>query len=238
MHTLTFTGQGGVGFERSARITTPDLHRIVETATEGRIGPKDFVPSPVAHPHCYSIAYVLMLDGGGYVPFTRFMSRARVFDLLSDSLYMQPREKVERYLAEAIDDIWANSEEKFPDGERLLTTLKRLIQQMFPSAGPIDLAQRQKIAERSTKAIYIHSHMDEETFDVSRIMKCSIGVPEADGSNIPTCSYNVLYRERDPRFADPEMLARIKAHRGPAFEAAPPLAHHEPSAKKRSLPLL
>ena len=31
--------------------------------------------------------------------------------------------------------------------------------------------------------------------DVARIMKCSIGVPEVDGSNIPTCSYNVLYRE-------------------------------------------
>src|SRR5207302_9704007 len=53
---LTFTGQGGVGFERSARITVPDLHAIVEKATEGRIVPKDFVPSPVAHPHCYSIS--------------------------------------------------------------------------------------------------------------------------------------------------------------------------------------
>jgi uncharacterized radical SAM superfamily Fe-S cluster-containing enzyme len=219
MHTLTFTGQGGVGFERSARITTPDLHAIVEEHTKGRIGPKDFVPSPVAHPHCYSIAYVLVLDGApptltsGYVPFTRFMSRARVFDLLSDSLYMQPREKVERYLAEAIDDIWAN-EESVPEADRVLATLKRLIGDMFPSSGAIALDKRQKIAERASKAIYIHSHMDEENFDVSRIMKCSIGVPETDGSNIPTCSYNILYREKDPRFADPEMLARIHAAPG------------------------
>jgi 7,8-dihydro-6-hydroxymethylpterin dimethyltransferase len=208
MHTLTFTGQGGVGFERTARITTPDLHRIVEQATEGRIGPKDFVPSPVAHPHCYSISYVLMLDGGGYVPFTRFMPRARVFDLLSDSLYMQPREKVERYLGEAIDDIWAR-EDEIPDAQRLLSTLRRLIEEMFPASGAIALETRQKIAERATKAIYIHSHMDEENFDVSRIMKCSIGVPETDGSNIPTCSYNVLYREKDKRFADPAMLTRM-----------------------------
>lgn len=208
MHTLTFTGQGGVGFERSARITTPDLHRIVEQATDGRIGPKDFVPSPVAHPHCYSICYVLMLDGGGYVPFTRFMPRARVFELLADSLYMQPREKVERYLGEAIDDIWAR-EDEIPDAPRLLSTLRRLIEEMFPASGAIPLERRQKIAERATKAIYIHSHMDEENFDVSRIMKCSIGVPETDGSNIPTCSYNVLYREKDRRFADPAMLARM-----------------------------
>jgi hypothetical protein len=243
MHTLTFTGQGGVGFERSARITTPDLHAIVEKATAGRIGPKDFVPSPVAHPHCYSIAYLLVLDGDapslteGYVPFTRFMPRARVFDLLSDSLYMQPREKVERYLAEAIDDIWARADE-IPEAERLLATLKRLIQEMFPSSGAIPLGERQKIAERATKAIYIHSHMDEENFDVSRIMKCSIGVPESDGSNIPTCSYNVLYRERDPRFADPEMLGRIKAHRGPAFEDPPPIQASPAASGKRSLPIL
>jgi MoaA/NifB/PqqE/SkfB family radical SAM enzyme len=29
LHTLTFTGQGGVGFQRSARITIPDLHRRI-----------------------------------------------------------------------------------------------------------------------------------------------------------------------------------------------------------------
>jgi uncharacterized radical SAM superfamily Fe-S cluster-containing enzyme len=209
MHTLTFTGQGGVGFERAARITTPDLHRIVDEATGGRIAPKDFVPSPVAHPHCYSIAYLLMLDGGGYVPFTRFLTRARVFDLLSDSLYMQPREKVERALGEAIDDIWAR-EDEIEDAPKLLATLRRLIEEMFPASGAIAFEKRQKIAERATKAIYIHSHMDEENFDVSRIMKCSIGVPETDGSNIPTCSYNVLYREKDERFAAPAMLARMQ----------------------------
>jgi len=237
MHTLTFTGQGGAGFTRAARITTPDLHTIVEQATEGRIGPKDFVPSPVAHPHCYSISYLLVLDDkptltSGYVPFTRFMPRARVFDLLADSLYMQPREKVERYLLDAIDDIWAKTgtPEEIPESELLLASLKRLIKEMFPADGALPLEVRQKIAERVTKAIYIHSHMDEENFDVSRIMKCSIGVPETDGSNIPTCSYNVLYREKDHRFADPEMLARIAAaHPEPAMSGEP---------KKRALPII
>src|SRR5947209_14922373 len=62
-------------------------------------------------------------------------------------------------------------------------------------------------------ADYIHSHMDEENFDVARVMKCCVGVPEADGSNIPTCSYNVLYREKDRRFAAPEMLRRMEQTR-------------------------
>jgi uncharacterized radical SAM superfamily Fe-S cluster-containing enzyme len=212
LHTLTFTGQGGTGFTRSARITTPDLHHIIHEATGGRIVAKDFVPSPLAHPHCYSICYLLMLDGGGFVPYTRFMSRAKLFELLEDSIYIAPREKVENVLRDAMDEIWCNPG-SLAEGERVLATLKRLLGEMFPSAGPIPLEERQKIAERTSKAIYIHSHMDEESFDVSRIMKCSVGVPEVDGSNVPTCAYNVLYREKDARFADAGMLARMSADR-------------------------
>jgi hypothetical protein len=102
---------------------------------------------------------------------------------------------------------------------------------MFPPGKPIALDVRQKIAERAIKAVYIHSHMDEESFDVARVMKCSIGVPEVDGSNIPTCSYNVLYRENDMRFADKEMLERMgRTERHPLLNAAP--------TGKRSLPLI
>jgi uncharacterized radical SAM superfamily Fe-S cluster-containing enzyme len=226
LHTLTFTGQGGVGFTRNARITTPDLHRIFAEHTGGKIAWTDFVPSPLAHPHCYSICYLLCLDDGGYVPFTRFMPRAKLFELLADSIYIQPRENVEKVLRDAIDEIWANPE-GLPESERVLATLKRLIKDMFPSSGPLSLHDRQKIAERASKAIYIHSHMDEETFDVSRIMKCSVGVPDVDGSNIPTCSYNILYREKDARFANPEMLARMHDTR-PAPTAA----------KNKALPIL
>lgn len=212
LHTLTFTGQGGTGFHRSARITTPDLHRILTEATAGKLRWTDFVPSPLAHPHCYSICYVLMLDDGGYVPFTRFLGRARLFELLSDSIYIQPRERIEQMLRDAIDELWA-APDSLPESEAVLKTLKRLVREMFPEDGALPLAERQKIAERASKAIYIHSHMDEESFDVSRIMKCSVGVPEADGSNIPTCAYNVLYREKDARFAGPDAQTLLNASR-------------------------
>ncbi len=224
LHTLTFTGQGGTGFQRTARITTPDLHRILQDSTGGKIRWTDFVPSPLAHPHCYSICYLLMLDGGGYVPFARFMGRAKLYELLSDSIYIQPREKVERVLQDCIDELWSNPDQ-LPEAEAVLKTLKRLVRDMFPSEGPLPLDVRQRIAERASKAIYIHSHMDEESFDVSRLMKCSVGVPEEDGSNIPTCAYNVLYRERDARFADKSMLERTESLRS------------DPVAK-RSLPLV
>ena len=65
-----------------------------------------------------------------------------------------------------------------------------------------DLGAEAKLsaAERYSKAIYIHTHMDEETFDVDRIRQCCVGMPNADGTSIPSCSYNILYRERDARF--------------------------------------
>jgi uncharacterized radical SAM superfamily Fe-S cluster-containing enzyme len=43
--------------------------------------------------------------------------------------------------------------------------------------------------------------MDEASFDTDRVRQCCVGVPSADGGNVPTCSYNILYRERDPRFS-------------------------------------
>ncbi len=220
MHTLTFTGQGGVGFDRNARITTPDLQRRIQEHTDGRIVPNDFVPSPLAHPHCYSICYVLLIEGGTYVPFARFIPRNTVYDLLQDSLYLEPRERTEQVLREAIDRLWVDPD-TLPESEAVLAALKRLVGNLYPSDRPaLSLRERRRAAERAVKCIYIHSHMDEESFDVARVMKCSIGVPLADGGNIPTCSYNVIYRERDPRFAEPETLQRMD------------------EGRKRSLPVL
>src|SRR5262245_347325 len=125
LHTLTFTGQGGVGFDRKARITIPDLHRRLEQATDGRISWRDFVPSPLAHPHCYSICYLLCLDGGGYVPFARLTSREKLYELLADSLYIEPREALEEVFRDMIDALWADPD-RLPESRAVLATLKRL----------------------------------------------------------------------------------------------------------------
>jgi uncharacterized radical SAM superfamily Fe-S cluster-containing enzyme len=211
LHTLTFTGENGSAFGRSSRITTPDLHRALEVHTRGRLSPRDFVPSPLAHPHCYSIAYLLMLDDGGFVPFARLMPRAKLFELLGDTLYIEPGPRIDEAFRDIIDDLWGDPD-KLPESEAVLRTLKRLLRELFPPE-PLPLSQQRKVAERSVKAVYIHSHMDEENFDVSRIMKCCVGVPEADGTNIPTCSYNVLYREKDRRFTTEAQESRMATTR-------------------------
>jgi uncharacterized radical SAM superfamily Fe-S cluster-containing enzyme len=60
--------------------------------------------------------------------------------------------------------------------------------------------ERQKIAESAVRTIYIHSHMDEDTFDCSRAMLCPDLVPSEPGRLIPACTYNLFYRMGDENF--------------------------------------
>ncbi len=220
LHTLTFTGQGGVGFQRTGRITVPDLQQLVCDASAGRVTPKDFVPSPLAHPHCYSICYLLCLEDGDYIPFTQLTSRATLYGLLQDSLYIEPRAKLEEVFRAIIDDLWVNPD-KVEKSEQVLKAIKRLLRDLYPPGKPLDITARRRISERSVKAVYIHSHMDEETFDAAKVMKCCVAVPETDGTSTPTCAYNVIYREQDERFADDGMLKRMDETRPDGPKALP-----------------
>lgn len=210
-HPMTFTGQSGSHFERSARYTAFDALADIERQTQGRIRIDDFVPSPLAHPLCYQIAYLLRLRDGRWIPFTRFMSREDLRSLLSLALYIVPGPEMEQILADVLNRLWAG-EVHCEDAEKVLDSLKDLVSRMF--AQDTDEQKRMLMAETCTKAIYVHTHMDEETFDSDRIRKCCVGMPGPDGSNIPSCAYNVLYRERDARFTPQPAVPLVQLGRG------------------------
>ena len=199
-HTITYTGQSGVSFPRDGRISMYEVLERIEETTAGLLRPTDWVSSPCAHPLCYQIAYMLIdPQGGPAVPFTRFISPSTLYDCLSDRLYIEPSAKLEMALQEAIDRLWADAEDD-PEAERVLRILKNLLAEMFPSDRPISAAQALRVSERACKAIYLHSHMDEETFDTERLAQCCDSNCYADGSTIPVCAYNVLYRETEAHF--------------------------------------
>jgi len=198
IHSMTFTGQGGTGFDLDSRITTFDIIEGIAKYSNGVIKVDDFLPSPCAHPLCYQTCYLLDTVDQGFVPFARFMSKDQIRTLLTDNLYMEPGMRLEQVFNDVINELWASD---VPDeiSASVLKTIKRNLNEMFPSKA-IGYAEQQRISEKSAKTIYIHSHMDEHNFDTDRIRQCCVGVPSADGGNIPTCAYNILYRERDPRF--------------------------------------
>lgn len=198
LHTMTFTGQYGVSFERQARYTTFEVLRDIEQQSQGRVRVDDFVPSPSAHPMCYLITYLIRLDDGQWVPMTRFMPPQDMRDLISHTLYMEPDERTQRKLQDIINRLWAGEIDSELDPDLVLSALKRIVNEIYaPQLSPLE---RMRASERSTKAIYVHAHMDEETFDTDRIQQCCVGIVNPDGTNLPSCAYNVLYRERDPRF--------------------------------------
>jgi 7,8-dihydro-6-hydroxymethylpterin dimethyltransferase len=198
LHTMTFTGQGGSRFNRRARYTTFDVLTDLEQQTQGLLRVSDFVPSPSAHPMCYLITYLLRLDDGRWLPFPRFMQPEDLRALLTGTLYLEPTPQVEQRLQDVLTRVWTE-EIECPERELVLSTLKSLLARMF--APGLTQAQRTRIGELSSKAVYVHSHMDEETFDTDRIRQCCVGIREPSGANIPSCAYNVLYRNRDERFS-------------------------------------
>ncbi len=198
IHTITYTGQGGASFDRSGRISMIEVLQRIEETSDGLLRASDFVPSPSAHPLCYQIAYLLLDDEGGPpVPFLRFLDRETMIACLADHLYLEPGARLEGALQDAITTLWARGE---PGDERTLRLLDALVRKLFPRGKRLSPAAALRASERAVKAVYVHSHMDEETFDVERAYQCCDSNCYADGKTVPVCNYNVLYRDKDPRF--------------------------------------
>ena len=197
IHPLTFTGQGGASFNRAARITPDEVLRAI--AVQCAMSVDDFVPSPLAHPLCYQCSYLLRLPSGQWLPFTRFMRRDQLRELLSEGLYLSPGPRMEQTFREVIDALWSG-EFACTLAAEVLEALRSLLDGLFDATQ--SESARLKSAEQQTRAIYVHTHMDEESFDTDRVRLCPVGIREADGRNVPSCSYNVLYRRADTRFVD------------------------------------
>lgn len=215
-HPLAFTGQSGADFDRGARYTTYDALVDLETQTEGRLRVDDFVPHPLAHSLCYLVTYVLRLDDGRWLPFPRFMEVEDLRALLASGLYIEPTSETEDLLHGVINRLWAGDIE-CTESDAVLEALQRMIREVF--AGDLSPAERLRRSESAAKAVYVHTHMDEETFDTDRIRGCSVGMPGPDGTNVPSCAYNVLYRERDARFMmrpEPALVQLGKGRMGDA----------------------
>jgi uncharacterized radical SAM superfamily Fe-S cluster-containing enzyme len=199
IHTVTFTGQSMGRFDASTRLTVPDvLDRIIEK--NPFVSKQAFLPSPCAHPMCYSTCYFLKLENGRVVPFTDFLAEKDMLRALTGHLYMEPTLNTEEVLKEAVNVLWSSSEQT-EKGEQILMTLRALLNDMFGSRG-MDFSARQQRAEKTLKAVYVHSHMDAANFDIARVRQCCVAVPDGQGGHIPTCSYNTIYRAKDPRFCE------------------------------------
>ena len=162
--------------------------------TDGAMRASHFFAHAGAHPLCYSVAYYLN-DHGAYRSLTEFFTEVELRQMLGDGYLLQPQDSTRELFCRAIDRLWAEG-----DPTNVLPAVRRLVQRMYPSGKRLASAERQAVAEESVFAVCLHSHMDEDTLDLARLVACPDQVPDAEGRLIPACAYNLFYREKDPRF--------------------------------------
>lgn len=194
IQTMTFTGKGGKNFRPRETMPLDGAAKAIESATHGAMRADHFFPHAGAHPLCYSVAYYLK-DNGALRSLTDFLTVEELRQMLGHGYLLQPGDDSQDVFRAAIDRLWAAG-----DDAKLLPAIKGLVERIFPSGQSLSRAARQAVAEESLLAVYIHSHMDEDTLDLARLVACPDQVPDPEGRLIPACAYNLFYRQKDPRF--------------------------------------
>jgi uncharacterized radical SAM superfamily Fe-S cluster-containing enzyme len=194
VQTMTFTGKGGKSFQPHEPMTLDGAATAIEKWAGGTMKAKDFFPHAGAHPLCYSVAYYLK-DGERLRSLTDFFTATELREMLGHGYLLQPGNDGHELFRRAIDRLWSAG-----DADRLLPSVRRLVDRMYPAGRTLSPPERQAVAEENLLAVYLHAHMDEDTFDVARVVVCPDQVPDPEGRLIPACAYNLFYREKDPRF--------------------------------------
>jgi uncharacterized radical SAM superfamily Fe-S cluster-containing enzyme len=192
IQTMTYTGQGGGRWPVRSHIPVDQAAHIVCEHSGDMLESSDFLPRPSAHPLCYLTCYMLK-SGGNFLPFARFASAEKILELMTDS-YLIRLEGGDDFFREVIDDQYARGMTEY------LKVFRKLIETLYPQHKSLDMFERQRLAESFVRTVYIHAHMDEDTFDCSRAMLCPDLVPTEPGRLVPACTYNLFYRMKDERF--------------------------------------
>jgi uncharacterized radical SAM superfamily Fe-S cluster-containing enzyme len=189
-----FTGYGGGKYpgDPMDRLTIPGVIQRIEEQTAGRLRKSDFFPLPCSHPQCVSLTYLMRLEDGSHLPFSRFVDFNRFGTLLRSSATLPANEQIHEALHEVIHDVFARQDEIERGGD-VLAALRGLLQQMFPDR-PVSPKESVRIGEGRAKSIFLHHYMDRHDFDLERLRKCCHHYPQADGRVMPACGFNMFHR--------------------------------------------
>lgn len=192
VQTMTYTGQGGGLWPERRHLPVDEAAETVCHHSNGRLVFDDFLPRPSAHPLCYLTAYFLK-DGDRFLPLARFIARERLLNLMQDSYLIRLGED-EQLLRDGLNSLFARGETDS------LRVFRGIVEKLYPASRVLTAFERQQVTESCVRTVYIHAHMDEDTFDCSRAMTCPDLVPAEPGRLIPACTYNLFYRMEDKRY--------------------------------------
>ena len=191
---VAYTGHGGGRFAHDPmdRLTIPGVIARIEEQTGGLLKRSDFSPLPCSHPQCVSLTYLLKLDDGTYLPFSRFVDFLTNGSLLRSSATLPASPEVHEALHEIIHDVFAR-EDEIERGPEILAALRRSLDAMFPDR-PVSPKEAIRIGEGQAKSIFLHHYMDAHDFDLERLRKCCHHYAQVDGRVMPACGFNLFHR--------------------------------------------
>jgi len=195
---MTYTGFGGGKFLPRKHLTIDEVITNIATQQKDLIHTDDFSPMPGSHPLCYSVCY-LFHDGNYTLPLRRLFNEEEYSSILGKKYLIHPDDNFQQIMQDKINEVWINKD-SFPQSEKILSMMKKFISLLYPVDKRLNPFERQRIAEKFIKTIYIHAHMDEDNFDLSRVIRCGDLVPDTNKRFIPACAYNLFYRMKDKRF--------------------------------------
>jgi len=190
---MTYTGKYGTEFQPHQHITIDEVEQLL-SRNNSTFRQKDFFPLSSYHPLCYSVAYYI-LSGQRLLSLTDLLDRTLLSEMSYDRYLLEPSENIAGQFRDGINRLWAEDGDKEYFG-----SLRELADRIFPSNTLLSPEQRRLLLEPIIKTVYIHPHMDADNFDIDRVSRCGDLVPDEEGVMIPACSYNLLYRQKDPRF--------------------------------------
>jgi len=195
IQTMTYTGQGGAHFEPRRHLAVDEVERMIDAASAGRIAVADFMPLPTAHPLCYGVSYLFSDERLGLQPMARLLDKREIAAMARGGYLLHPNDASESAMKAAVERLWSEGKEP-----ALLRILKNMLTALYPPGPPLDVYARQRAGEKFIKTIFVHAHMDEDTYEIGRAMRCPDQVV-ADGDNlVGACNFNLMYRMPDPRF--------------------------------------
>lgn len=189
---MTYTGKRGSQFKPYDHITIDEVEKLLESC--GEISQNDFFSLASYHPLCYSVAYYIVYKNK-ILSLTKIIDKEILTDISEDCYLLDLNRDLSRYFMDGINRLWAEGED-----EEFIKELKLLVKEVYTNGRDVSAKKRRELIEKMVKMIYIHPHMDEANFDIDRVSRCGDLVPDETGKMIPACSYNLLYRQKDPRF--------------------------------------
>jgi uncharacterized radical SAM superfamily Fe-S cluster-containing enzyme len=171
-----------VAFNPLDRITLPDVIKEIDRQTKGVFKISDFVPLPCSYPTCCSLTYAF-IKPDSVTPVTRKIEVEKYLDYFSNRIIPAPAP----LFKQALEGLWSASASL--NAFQVLKDFNCVCGMPFKPGVLEEL-------KNNILRIVIKPFMDAYTFDIKRAMKCCIHVLQADGTLIPFCVYNNIYRTK------------------------------------------